>query len=157
MSELFLALLTVTTIIDAILAGAVLDYSIKQLPARRIIGIYTYRKYFLASDLANGRYWYIPLGLSAYVLNVIVLILAYIQNGMSSSTILFAVAAGCSLVHAFGTSQAIPAGLRFARAKEDDEGRLNKLFDKFATWVLIRAIFGFPMFLAMLLGLITIK
>ncbi|MFI5421319.1 MAG: hypothetical protein ACHQ1H_10170, partial [Nitrososphaerales archaeon] len=62
MNNIFLAVVTITTVVDGILAGAVLDYVIKQLPARKIIGITAYRKYFLASDLRNGRFWYIPLG-----------------------------------------------------------------------------------------------
>lgn len=157
LSDLFLSLITITTIIDALLAGAVLDYAIKQLPARKIVGIIAYRKYFLASDLANGRFWYVSLGLSAYVLNVTVAITAYFQNPTNSSTTLFSIAAACALIHAFGTSKAIPAGLRFLKVKDNDEATLNKLFDKFARWVLIRGIFGAPMFVALLLGLIMIR
>ena len=154
---MLLTLVTITVVVDAILAGAVLDYSIKQLPARKIIGIVAYRKYFAASDLANGRFWYIPLGLSAYALNVVIAISSYFQSSFSSSTMWFAVAAGCALVHAFGTSQAVPAGLRFLKVKGDDEVILNKLFDKFARWVVFRGIFGLPMLVAMLLGLIMIS
>ncbi len=157
LSALLLVLVTITTIVDAILAGAVLDYSIKQLPARRIIGIVAYKKYFAASDFGNGRFWYIPLGISAYVLNVIVAILSYVQNGFGSSTTLFSVGAACALVHAFGTSQAVPAGLRFLRIKDEDEAMLNSSFDRFARWVIFRGVFGAPMFVAMLLGLIMIS
>src|SRR6266571_8222229 len=101
MTDLLLVLATIATVVDAFLSGAGLDYTIKQLPARRIIGMMTYRKYFLASDLANGRFWYVPLGLSAYVLNTAVAVLSYFQNGVSSSTILFSVAAVFALIHAF--------------------------------------------------------
>lgn len=146
-----------TTIVDAVLAGAVLDYSIKQLPARRIIGIVAYRKYFLASDLANGRFWYIPLGLASYVLNVLVAIRAYSFFGFTSVTLLFSIAAICALIHAFGTSQAVPSGLAFMKITGDDEEILNKSFDKFAKWVLFRGIFGVPMFVSMLIGLILLR
>ena len=157
MSDFFLTLVTITTIIDALLAGAVLDYTIKQLPARKIVGIITYRKYFLASDLADGRFWYVSLGLSAYVLNVIIAVIAYFQIGITTSTILFFIAAGFALIHAFGTSQAIPAGQHFLKVKDNDEATLNKSFDKFARWVEFRGIFGAPLFVAMLLGLIMIR
>ncbi|MDA4111990.1 MAG: hypothetical protein OK439_05585 [Thaumarchaeota archaeon] len=157
MNDFFLWIATITTIVDAILAGSVLDYAIKQLPARKIIGMIAYRKYFLASDLANGRFWYVPLGLSAYVLNVTVALLAYFQNGITSSTILFIIAAGFALIHAFGTSQAVPAGMRFLKVKDDNETTLNKSFDKFARWVVFRGIVGAPMFVAMLLGLIVYR
>ncbi len=156
MSNFLLVFAIITAIIDALLAGAGLDYTIKQLPARKMIGITAYRKYFLASDLANGRFWYIPLGLSAYTLNTITAITAYFQNGTGSSTILFSIAAACALIHAFGTSQAVPVGLRFMKIKDDDESSLNRSFDRFARWVVFRGIFGLPMLVAMLLGLIMI-
>lgn len=158
MIDLLLVLATAATTIDALLAGAGLDYAIKQLPARKVIGIVAYGRYFKASDLANGRFWYVPLGLSAYVLSVCVAILAFSQNGMSSSTALFSFAAGCAIVHAFGTSQAVPAGLGFRRLKDDeDEAVLNKSFDRFARWVVLRAIIGAPMFVAILLGLVILS
>ena len=113
--------------------------------------------YFKASDLANGRFWYVPLGLSAYVLNFWVAILAYSQDGMSISTLLFTLAAGCAVVHAIGTSRAVPAGLGFLRLKDEDEAILNKSFDRFARWVIVRAIFGAPMFVAILLGLMMLS
>jgi hypothetical protein len=150
----FLALVTVTTIVDAMLMGAVLDYSIKQLPARKKIGIVNYRRYFVASDLGNGRFWYIPLGLTAYALNVAVALAGYYLYGLVLSTALFFTAGACALIHAFGTSQAVPAGLRFLKMKEYDE--VEKSLDKFALWVLFRGIFGVPMFIGILLGLILV-
>ena len=158
MNDIILGLATFTATIDALLAGAGLDYTIKQLPARRIIGIAAYRKYFLASDLANGRFWYVPLGLLAYVLNVTVAVFAYFQDGPGLSTTLISVAAVCALIHAFGTSQAVPAGLRFKRMNDNaDDSTLNKSFDKFARWVVFRGIFGVPMFIALLLGLLLVR
>lgn len=154
---MFLTVVTITTIVDALLAGAGLDYTIKQLPARRLIGIATYGKYFLASDLANGRFWYIPLGLSAYVLNVLVAISAHYQNIRGSAMSMFFIAAGFALIHAFGTSQAVPAGLSFVKIKDTDEAILDKSFDKFARWVVVRGIVGAPMFVAMLFGLILMR
>ena len=157
MTGLLLILVGAATTIDALLMGAGLDYTIKQLPARKIIGIIAYRKYFLASDLANGRFWYIPLGLTGYVLNPIVAILAYSQNGVDSSTILFSIAATFSLVHAFGTSQAVPAGLRFRGLRDENEANLSHSFEGFARWVIFRGIVGAPMFGAMLLGLVALS
>lgn len=101
-----------------------------------------YRKYFISSDLANGRFWYVPLGFLAYVLNVAVAITSYLKKSLTLSTTLFLIAALCALIHAFGTSQAIPAGLKFLKVKDDDDRTLNTTFDRFARWVLIRGIFG---------------
>lgn len=151
------ALVAITTVIDGILAGAVLDYVIKQLPARKRIGIKAYKEYFLASDLGNGRFWYIPLGLSAYALNVGVLIVAYSQKAGGFLISALTIAAVCSLMHAFGTSRAVPAGLAFMRVKSEDDSVLNHAFDRFARWVVLRGIFGVPMFVAMLIGLAVIS
>ncbi len=154
--DYFLFLLTITTIVDAMLMGAVLDYSIKQLPARKKIGIKNYRAYFIASDFGNGRFWYIPLGLSAYFLNIAVAVAGYYLDGLVVSSILFFIAGACALIHAFGTSQAVPAGLGFLKTKDDDEEKLERSFDRFAKWVLFRGVFGVPMFIGILLGLIIL-
>lgn len=157
MNELFLFLVTITIINDALLAGAALDYTIKQLPARKMIGMVAYRKYFIASDLGRGRLWYIPLGLAAYFLTVAAAVGGYLQGLAISIMIPFYLAAICALVHAFATSQAIPASMQFLKVKEiDDEAILNKSFDRFARWVIVRGIVGVPMFVAILLGLIMI-
>lgn len=157
MTDPFLILVTIATVVDAILAGAVLDYVIKQLPARRLIGIIAYRKFFVASDLSNGRFWYIPLGLLAYLLTFAAAILGYSRGIPTMEAIPFYVAAGCALAHAFGTSQAVPASLRVLKFVDNgDEATLNRLFDEFARWVVVRGIFGAPMFVAMLVGLIML-
>ena len=51
-----------------LLAGASLDQSIKQLPARRRIGIEAYSAYSQASDLGNGIFFYGVLGVGAALL-----------------------------------------------------------------------------------------
>ena len=157
MTELLQALTATSTVVDGILAGAVLDYVIKQLPARKRIGIKAYKEYFLASDLGNGRFWYIPLGLSAYALNVSVLVVAYSQKAGGSLISALTIAAVCSLLHAFGTSQAVPAGLAFTRTQTEDDSVLSHAFDRFARWVAFRGIVGVPMFVAMLIGVMLIS
>ncbi len=157
MTDLLQALVAITTVVDGILAGAVLDYVIKQLPARGQIGIKAYKEYFLASDLGYGRFWYIPLGLSAYALNVGVLLVAYSQKAGGFLLSDFAIAAACSLLHAFGTSQAVPAGMAFTRTKTDDDSVLRHAFDRFARWVVFRGIIGVPLFVAMLMGLMVVS
>jgi len=152
-----LDLIVVTTIIDAFLVGSGLDYIIKQLPARKRIGIVAYSKYFLASDLANGRFWYIPLGISAYIINVVSAIVGYLQGVESLTLILLSTAAICSLIHALGTSQAAPTGLSVSKVKSDDVTALTKIFDKFSKWTYVRGIVGVPMFIAMLWALVLIS
>src|SRR5215208_5824282 len=70
MSEhtLWLALLAIVTTIHGLIAGASLDQSIEQLPARHRIGMRAYRAYSQASHMANGRFWLIPLGIGGPIL-----------------------------------------------------------------------------------------
>jgi hypothetical protein len=49
--DLTLALLVVATAVTGVLAGASLDQSVKQLPARRKIGAVAYSRYSRAADL----------------------------------------------------------------------------------------------------------
>ncbi len=81
---------------------------IKQLPARRKIGIIAYARYFRASDLANGRFWYIPLGVGMSLLNIASGIVALVANVAYPVAILVCVAAVSAIVHTVGTSQAAP-------------------------------------------------
>src|SRR5262245_30495498 len=69
-------LLATATIIDGLLAGASVDQSIEQLPARHRIGIRAYQRYSQASHMANGRFWLIPLGIGGPVLRIAAAILA---------------------------------------------------------------------------------
>lgn len=55
-------LIVTATAADGLLAGASLDQSIKQLPARHKIGSVAYSAYSRASDLGPGILWYGVLG-----------------------------------------------------------------------------------------------
>src|SRR5256885_16209468 len=65
---LWFTLLAIATVVDGLLAGASLDQSVEQLPARHRIGMRAYRAYSQASHMANGRFWLIPLGIGGAVL-----------------------------------------------------------------------------------------
>ena len=70
MSEhsLWLVLLAFAATMHGLLAGASLDQSIEQLPARHRIGMRAYRAYSRASHMANGRFRLIPLGIGGPIL-----------------------------------------------------------------------------------------
>ena len=55
---LTIALLVAATAADGLLAGASLDQSIKQLPARHRMGVIAFSAYSRASDLGPGIIWY---------------------------------------------------------------------------------------------------
>ena len=63
-------LLVVAALVSGLLAGASLDQSIEQLPARHRIGVRAYLAYSHASHMANGRFWLVPLGIAGPVLSI---------------------------------------------------------------------------------------
>jgi hypothetical protein len=68
--QLWLLLLGLAIVVDGLLAGASLDQSIKQLPARHRIGMRAFSTYRRASDLASGVFWYACLGIAGAVLTL---------------------------------------------------------------------------------------
>jgi hypothetical protein len=78
--DLWLALLGTAAMVDGLLAGASLDQSIEQLPARHRIGVRAYHAYSQASHMANGRFWLIPLGIGGAVLTLAAAIWATTLN-----------------------------------------------------------------------------
>ncbi len=157
MASLVFALVLIATVANGLLAGAGLDYLIKQLPARHKIGIRAYAAYFRASDLSTGRFWYIPLGIGAYSVNFAAAASAYLESPAPGASIAIFAAAALALVHLIGTTQAAPAGLSVRKIPADYEAGLNKAFEKFVRWSYPRGIVGLPMFLASLWALILLS
>ncbi len=78
-------LILAATAADGLLAGASLDQSIKQLPARHKIGLVAYSEYSRASDLGPGILWYAILGVGAALLTIAAAGAALVQ-GVPSAT-----------------------------------------------------------------------
>ena len=155
MNSLVFVVIIIATIIDGNLAGAGLDQVIKQLPARKQIGVVAYSEYFMAADLANGRYWYGFVGISAYILTLGFAFAGYLLNVDSTTIIWLIIAAAFALVHALGTSQAAPTAFSVRNAINNEDS-LTEIFDKFSKWTSLRGIAGVSMFIAMVGALITI-
>jgi hypothetical protein len=68
--DITFVLILAATAADSLLAGASLDQSIKQLPARHKIGLVAYSEYSRASDLGPGILWYGILGVGAALLTI---------------------------------------------------------------------------------------
>jgi hypothetical protein len=80
-----IALLAAATAADGILAGASLDQSIKQLPARHRMGAIAFSVYSRAADLSpNGIIWYALLGNGAAIFTLATAIAAFFQGTASS-------------------------------------------------------------------------
>jgi len=130
------------TALDGLLAGASLDQSIKQLPARRRIGAVAYSVYARAADMGNGFFWYPILGVGGALLTIVAAILALAQSAPTSVAWPLYLAAVGSLSHSFTTSRAAPTMLsqRHVAPTAENEPKLTALFDRFERWQTARVI-----------------
>jgi hypothetical protein len=139
MFDTTLALVIAATGLTGILAGASLDQSIKQLPARHSIGAIAYSNYSRASDLGNGIAWYAITGSGAALLAIMAAIVAFLQGVGSAQALPIYLAALLSILHTLVTTQAAPTNFS-QRAHENDEATLGSIFDRFARWQMLRAL-----------------
>src|SRR3712207_1331110 len=99
----FVLILTATAA-DGLLAGASLDQSIKQLPARHKIGLGAYSEYSRASDLGPGILWYAILGVGAAVLTIAAAVAAFLERVPSATATPLYVAAGMAVLQSLVTT-----------------------------------------------------
>ena len=123
--------------LDGMLAGASLDQSIKQLPARRRMGAIAFSVYSRAADLGNGIVWYAALGVSAALVTVAAAVATSAAG--SAATLPILLAAILSVLHSLVTTQAAPINFR-QRAVPTDEAALTAIFDSFDRWQTLRVI-----------------
>src|SRR5215216_1332098 len=138
--DITFVLIFAATVFIGLLAGASLDQSIKQLPARRRIGLTAYSQYSRASDLGNGILFYGILGVAAALLNIAAAIAAYSQGILSDQANLIYIGALLAALHSLATTQAAPLNFSQRKISANDEPALVALFDKFAHWQNIRCV-----------------
>jgi hypothetical protein len=131
-------LILAATAADSLLAGASLDQSIKQLPARHKIGLVAYSEYSRASDLGPDILWYAILGVGAALLTIAAAIAAFFQRVPPASATPLYVAAGLAVLHSLATTQAAPTNFS-QRQVVKDEAALARVFDRFERWLTLRA------------------
>lgn len=151
-SNLWLVLLGVATAADGLLAGASVDQSIKQLPARHRIGVRAFSAYSRASDLANGRFLYPSLGVGGAVLTIVAAVWALTLHLPTGHLALVLVAGVLSVAHSIATARAAPVNWSQLRV-ENDEAALTRVFDRFERWQAARAILQVTTFLIMVWAL----
>src|SRR5262245_21740696 len=137
-------LLATATVVDGLLAGASVDQSVEQLPARHRIGVLAYQRYSQASHMANGRFWLIPLGIGGPVLRALAAIRMRSLDLPSRRAAPVYVAGALGVAHALSTVKT--AGINWAIAPWQpperriiDEGTLNNVFRRFERWQALRA------------------
>ena len=133
------ALILAATAADGLLAGASLDQSIKQLPARRRIGAVNYSAYSRASDLGNGIAFYGILGIGAAGLTIAAAMSAHRHEPRSRRTPPLYAAAGLTVLHSLATTQAAPTNFSQRKLAQNDEAALTRIFDRFERWQTARA------------------
>ena len=151
---LTIALLVAATAADGILAGASLDQSIKQLPARHRMGMIAFSVYSRASDLGPGIIWYATLGIGAALLTVAAAIAALFQGTAPVHAWPISIAAGLAVLHSLTTSRAAPTNFK-QRGVPNDEAALATIFKRFERWQTARVSLQALTFAAALWALAT--
>lgn len=151
----FLILLVLATSVDGLLAGASLDQSIKQLPARHRIGVRAFSAYSRASDQGNGFFWYVPLGIGGAVLTIAVAIWTLGLHLPPGRSIPLVAAGVLAVAHSITTARAAPINLSQSGAGENEKS-LAAIFDRFEHWQSARAALQLAAFLLMVWGLAAV-
>jgi hypothetical protein len=152
--NLLKALLLTGTALTGLLCGASLDQSIKQLPARHVIGVKAFSAYAKAADLRNGVIWYAILGIGAALVSVIAAVLVWKNHASENYTWPVYLAGIFAICHTICTSQAAPT--YHSQKKVDDEAGLTRLLNKFERIQTLRSGFIVLNFLSYMWALFTL-
>ena len=151
----FLILVGLATSVDGLLAGASLDQSIKQLPARHRIGMRAFSAYSRASDQGNGLFWYVPLGIGGALLTIAVAVWTLLLQLPPGRSIPLVAAGVLAVAHSITTARAAPINLS-QRNVCDDEKALAAVFERFERWQSARAALQLATFLLMVWALAAV-
>ena len=127
------------TALTGLLCGASLDQSIKQLPARHTIGMKAFSAYAKAADLRTGVPFYASLGVGAALASIITAILTWKYHSNENFALPLYLGGVFAICHTFCTMQAAPTYHK--QKKIEDEGELEKLFNKFERIQTLRSLF----------------
>jgi hypothetical protein len=136
-----IGLLIAAVVIAAMGATASLDQAIKQVRARRRIGVIAYSKYSRAADFHTGLPYYVPIILGWVVL-IPAAVIAGWNDGASGHRLFALLVMGAGLIgHALVTGLfAAPTLLSQRKIHPDDKEALTRLFDRFARWHFVRTV-----------------
>jgi len=127
--------LLAATVINGMGAGATLDQTIKQLPARRRLGAQRYAEYVRAADLANGVPWYATLGTAVAAVTIAAVVAGLVDEPDAALAAALVVTAACLAVDLVVTSLAAPT-LRRLPTSDDPAG----ILERFARLNAVRAV-----------------
>ncbi|HTA27992.1 MAG TPA: hypothetical protein VK809_09390 [Bacteroidia bacterium] len=140
MEDTFLKICFITALtLTGLLCGASLDQSIKQLPARHVIGLQAFSNYAKAADLKNGVIWYALLGVGAALASIITAIITWHGHENENYALPLYLGVFFAICHTICTTQAAPTYHK--QKKINDAEELKKLFHKFETIQTFRSVF----------------
>ncbi len=125
--------------LTGLLCGASLDQSIKQLPARHVIGMKAFSSYAKAADLKNGVIWYALLGIGAALTSIITAIITWHSHAYENYALPLYLGGIFAICHTICTALAAPTYHKQKKINEEEE--LKKLFHKFETIQTFRSVF----------------
>jgi Na+/proline symporter len=134
--------------VTGLLAGASLDQSVKQLPARKRIGAIAYSAYAQAADLHNGIALYAVLGVGAAVLSIVAAVVVW-RDGNEAVRLPAVVVGMLAVLHSAATTYAAPT-MFSQRQVLGNEAALARVFDRFARWQAYRCALQLANFAALL-------
>jgi hypothetical protein len=136
MSVMSVVVVMAAVAVTGLLAGASLDQSVKQLPARKRIGAIAYSAYTQAADLDNGIVLYAVLGVGAALLSIVAAIIVW-REGNEAVRLPAVVVATLAVLHGAATTRAAPT-MFSQRQVLGNEAALKRIFDRFARWQAFR-------------------
>jgi hypothetical protein len=134
-----LILAIATVVVSAVAAGASLDQSIKQLPARRRIGVVAYSVYSLAADTGTALRWYLPLAALWVALVFTTAIVGWSDSAAEPRALALAAMVVGVVAHILVTALYAAPTLLSQRMMAGDEAALQRVFDRFERWQAVRA------------------
>ena len=147
-------LLLAALLVNGLLAGASIDQSIKQLPARHRIGVVAYSEYSKAADLGNGLILYPLLGIGGALIAIIAAVVGILSQPSGQAMITLWLVIILTIAHSAVTSLAAPTNISQRNATGNEE-RLTALFDRFVKLQAIRMPLQFFAFLALAWALVA--
>ena len=138
MPDVTFGLLLAATACTGILAGASLDQSIKQLPARHAIGVAAYSRYSQAADLGNGIAFYATLGIAVLAFNAAAAVAGFISGLEFGQSVPIYAGAALAITHSAVTVRAAPTN--FSQRAATDEHALTVIFRRFERLQALRCV-----------------
>lgn len=153
--DLVLGLILAAVVVSAMAASASLDQSIKQLPARRRIGVVAYSDYSTAADAHNGFFWYVPLAIAWVPITVAAAVAGWADHpGDLRALALAGMVVGIA-AHIVVTGVFAAPTLLSQRRVAGDEHALTRVFNRFERWQTIRTLIDVMTLGAAVLALIA--